>query len=315
MRKPIIGMTYLHYPMSVGIFFKRAFKRLGCEVYSAGPFFDTLPWTNRDVKKHCDYPDAVMADTSNPLAEKVVPLFAKRPDLIVQVDAGYRIRGRFETIPNAVIATDPHAFPANYYQDSFRDADLHYMMQASYSKPMMAIGIPVRWLPYAFDPEMHYWNPHAPKTHFVTMITGLMYPERIQAKQRLEIERFSIFNESGHLFDEGTEKYNQGIIALNWSSRKDLPMRFWEGLAYHNVVLTDRCWDLPLVAEQFGIKEGEHYLAFDTVDDMAEKAKWVRDNRHAAEDIAAKGYAQVWSALCTYTERAKQILRDAGWWE
>jgi hypothetical protein len=215
-------------------------------------------------------------------------------------------------ILNVVIATDPHAFPAHYYQESFRDADVMYMMQACYAKPFRDIGLPVRWLPYAFDPEFHYWNPNTHKTHFVTLITGLMYPERILAKQQLEVARFSVFNEGGYLFDEGCEIYNRGVIALNWSSRKDLPMRFWEGLAYRNVVLTDRAWDLPLVAEQFGIREDEHYLAFDTVEELIHKANMVRANPSHYAAVAARGYAAVWAGQHTYTTRAAQILRDTG---
>ena len=309
-----IAVSQYFYPCSVGKLFIRAFRRLGHNVIGIGPYTDKLPWTEKDVSKYAEHPDVELEWKPQHHIGEALARCSVKPNLIVQVDAGFRLAGKAEGITNIVIATDPHAFPESYYQESFKNADLQYMMQDWYAKSLREVGYPIRWLPYAFDPEYHFWNPNSPKDHIVTLITGLMYGGRIKAKQQLEVAlgMNGIFCDNGILFDEGCEIYNRGRIALNWSSRQDLPMRFWEGLAYRNVVLTDRAHDLALLEQSFGIREGTHYLGFDTVEELVEKARWVMDNPEQAEAIATAGYAKVWAGNHTYTARAEQILRDVG---
>ena len=62
----------------------------------------------------------------------------------------------------------------------------------------------------------------------------------------------------GHIYEEYTKLYNSGMIAFNWSSKQDLPARFWEGLGCAAVFLpieSPILHDVPL-------EEGVDYIAF-----------------------------------------------------
>jgi len=217
-----------------------------------------------------------------------------------------------------VVNTETGAFLANGiivhncldYHKQFLQCHFPVSMQRFYgAQYVLEMDIQVQYVPYAFDPHIHYWLPHRRRTHDVTLITGLLYQNRHLALEALRAAGLSVRHEVGLLYEEGTAVYNQGLIALNWSSRCDLPMRFWEGLAYRNVVLTNRVPDLELFPE---FQEDVHYLAFDDLHELLEKAIWAVDHPLEAQRLAERGYAQAWIGRHTYTRRALQILNLAG---
>lgn len=195
------------------------------------------------------------------------------------------------------------------YTNQYTAAHVCVIMQDCYKDKYEEQGRRCQWVPYAFDPKVHYWNPKRRIEHDVTLISGLMYENRVRALARFQSAGLTVRHEVGLLFDRGTEVYNQGRIAFNWSSERDLPMRFWEGLAYRNVVLTNRVPDLDTLTE---FQENVHYLAFDTLDECVEKALWVKRHPEEAEKMADLGYARVWIGRHTYNQRAARVLRMVG---
>lgn len=174
-------------------------------------------------------------------------------------------------------------------------------------------GGPVpQWLPYCYDPAIHYWEPKE-KVYDVCFI-GVLYPERKTLVARLQQAGFKVFSAQGILFEEGTSYYNQSHISLNLSSRQDLPMRFWEGMAYRNCVVTNRVPDLEQLAE-WGCVEGREYLAYSDPAECVEVIKSILAWPERMWEIATAGW--VWVQRHTYARRAAAILEgtlgEAGW--
>lgn len=279
---------------------------------SAGPYVETIPWcTWRNYSKYYDVPDVIMPN--KPVTEmdflttkEQVKDF--KPDVLIQVDAGYSLYRENNVVPGyktAVLATDPHAIG---YLQQFINNDYGFIMQKNWwDKKYNGFGL--QWIPYAFDPQIHYWSFGSRRCQDVTIISGLMYPKRKEGLEAMQAAGIRVRHEVGLLYEEGTQVYNEGLIAYNWSSNDDLPMRVWEGMAYRNVVLTNRVSDLKEFAE---FQEDVHYMAFDTVEECVEKALWLKANEDEAQKIARNGYAQVWIGRHTYAQRCLRMLRAMG---
>lgn len=302
-----------HYPLSVSVFFKRAFRRLGHNVLSVGPYYEKIPWApTKSFTKYLDKPDIVLPDVPVGDMEYVVnhPLVKDfDPEALFMFDAGYWLKYRDGHLPpiNVVyIATDPHCIDAS---EQIKKCHTPVFMQHCYIDQYGRSGLSIQWCPYAFDPQVHYYSPGRVRKQDVTLISGLMYPNRIEALEGFKAAGLKVRHEVGLLYEEGTEVYNEGLIAFNWSSLKDLPMRFWEGLAYRNVVLTNRLPDLKALPE---FQEDVHYMAFDTLDECIEKAKWIVGHEEESRKIAEAGYVRAWVGRHTYGQRALRLLRLAG---
>jgi len=305
-----VVLSYAHFPISVARFFKMGFRKLpGVEVFSVGPCsYGVIPWQpHTDFSAYQDVPDLELFPVvagSYP-AKDVLEQLDFTPEGVVMIDAGFYLSGGTAELPRALIGTDPHCL--NYHEQA-KLVNAVYIMQHCY----MYKTENARWLPYCYEPDVHYWDPDAPKEHDITFI-GVLYPERIELLEQMRSAGLRVHYEQGRLMEEGTAFYNRGHIAWNLSSRNDLPMRFWEGLAYRNLVVTNRVSDLEKLAEM-GCREGEHYIAYDRDDpqEMLEKLRYYCEAAHAEERerIATAGW--VWVQQHTYACRAKQVLDSIG---
>ena len=79
-------------------------------------------------------------------------------------------------------------------------------------------------------------------------------------------------------------------------------MRIFEGMAYGNLVVTNRIEGLDLL-----FNEGKHYIGFSDVDELVEKVKYYLNNEDELFEIAEKGYMEV--EKHTYKERIKYVLK------
>ena len=309
-----ILLSYVHYPLSVAKFFKAAFKTLGHEVWSAGPCaYGQIPWQPAtDFSAYADIPDLELFPGEHGLVhsypiEPVLEACPWTPSLIVQIDAGFHLKGGYVRTPIVLVGTDPHCLD---YHSQSEYANVFFIMQEYYAKDYLDVagkvgGGPVPlWLPYCYDPEVHYWDPLAEKEYDVCFI-GVMYPERRALLGQIAASGVKTFSAQGILFEEGTAYYNRSRIALNLSSREDLPMRWWEGLAYRNCVVTNRVPDLDELAGQ-DCREGEHYLAYDTPEECVEVIQKVLAEPRRLNQIADAGY--VWVQQKTYARRAQTII-------
>lgn len=294
-----IVFSQIFYPMTMGLWLLRALQRReDVELYTVGPYTGAwIPWAGgMSVPNRYVTPPALPLPWQGGLP--VIPIdFIERhlpwqPDLWLQVDAGWYLRGKPKHGKNVIVGTDPHVL--NY--DAQRQlADTFYCMQTPYMKDGD------KWLPYAYDPTVHYEE--SQPLEFDACLVGLLYQEREQLIARLRENRLDVHYSIGEIFDEYRELYNRSIFALNWSSRQDLPARVFEGLAMKNVVVSNRVPDLQTL-----FTEGKHYIGFDSIGEAVEQIVYFNDKEDEAFEIAQAGYEAVKSH--TWDARIGQILGD-----
>ena len=317
MKSKKLLLSGLHYPCTILRYFKWALEELGHTVWSSGPFCPTIPWRPElDYTKFVDVPNYITPngmpcwDSYDVLSE--CPF---KPDAIISVDAGFYLAGaNTHGIPNAVILTDPHSYAppeSTRYLESLDHYDLAAIMQQCYMPlyETSASGrkVPQIWIPYAADTKRHFWNntDFSNRQFDVMIISGQLYTNRLTALTAMAEAGLKVFQDSGILFEDASNKYNESVIAFNWSSEQDLCARFFEGLAMRNLVLTNRVPDMKLFPD---LREDEHYVAFDSIDECVEKACYYSKNRDVAWKIASRGY-EAWKAGDhTYQQRISSVL-------
>ena len=296
--KPLkILMSYKHYPMCGGNFFKWGMEELGHEVFSVGYFSgEVVPWAGNPRYPKYVFPPDLALDTDVPFypLEKILEKLPWKPDLILQIDAGFYLTGSIPGVPNAMFATDPHFLD---YMVQYSTVDFFFNPQPM-AFPKYPKGI---FLPWAYDPNVHKPNIKIDKIYDVVFV-GALYPERQKALE--ELSKFcKVKVESSVIYDECTELYQQGKISFNWSSNDDIPMRIFEGMAYGNMVITNRLTGLDLL-----FKENKHYVGFSNLDELVQKVKYFLANQESLDKIACNGYMAVEEH--TYKERCRTILKE-----
>lgn len=317
-----ILFTSLPYPLHMGRWFRFAFEKLGNKVYFAAPWgerFKTIPWnTSVNYERYWDVPDLQLDDNpdgyeSAHYVVNMARLDGFEPDFIFSSDAGFALTDANLTgIPNAIWLSDPHALPDRYkvsvdhYSTVFCAQDY---LRKDYGYRADGSSRAVWWTPYGFSPEYHYWTgtDFTNRPYDVGIISALIYPERAEALAAMEDAGIQLFQSSGILYHEYAPACSQFVMGFNRSGygKQDLPARFWEALACRNLAFTNRLPDLKELSE---LKEDVHYVAYDTVDELLDKATYYAKHRDVAWKIASAGYAQVWSSDHSYYQRARLIL-------
>lgn len=306
--KTRILFLFKAYPFCLANYFRRALeRRQDVELYTCGEFFGQwIPWNGgMDISmkypNHVDLPlprgmDRVSwANIKNRLPWK--------PDLIINVDAGFHLTTKPD-VPYYVVATDPHVL-GEWYAQVRPLADKFFNMQGT---PYIQPGDV--WLPYAFDPTVHYPefpNPRNEKM-FDACIVGLHYPQRIEWANHLRRAGVKTHMSIGDIYDEYRNMNNRAWIGLNWSSLQDVTARVFEIMAMRLVPVINR---LPGL-DELGFEDGRHYLGFSNMDEAVEKVLWAKNNPDFSKQIALEAYQFVHNHDMTYDNRIRQILSEFG---
>lgn len=162
-------------------------------------------------------------------------------------------------------------------------------------------GIPANrcfWLPHAFDPlaysrgffdvKKNDWNRgiYVAKRYDVCFIGHMNDANRIDHVDRL-FREFPNFYWGIKKFHEAAEVYNQSRIVFNVSARHELNMRVFEALGSGAFLLTDRMED-----SETPFKDGVHYVMYDSLDDMVDKANYYLEHEDEREQIAEAGHIE-----------------------
>lgn len=280
-----------HFPVAMFRWFQWAFEDLGHEVFSVGPYSNgTIPWGNFYFPDHKFPPNYILPEF-NVNVNDVLKKIPFKPDFIFQAADTIFMEGR-PPIPNSFYATDPHAVD---YASRKINADYFFNAQKCYSQPGEV------WIPYAYDKYIHKWTKNNyPKYDIV--FCGLQYFHRLNVLEAFKKAGMKVFNKLGVIYEDYVSAYNNGKIAFVYSSKKDLPARFWEGLAMRRLVLTNKVPDL----QNLEFVENKDYITFNDVGEAVEKAQFYLKNERAAEYIADSGYRKVQKH--TYQERVKKII-------
>ena len=279
------------FPVAMWRWFDWSLRDLGHEVFSVGNYNGgKIPWGDQfDYPQYAFPPDYEIPEVNYPV-EQILKEISFKPDVIIQAADTIYLTGK-APCKNVILKTDPHAVD---YTPRLEFADHVFNMQDFYSLPGET------WIPYAYYEPLH--RVLNEKIQYDVVFSGLQYKHRKQALEAMKSSGLKVMSTLGLIYEEYVQTYNQGLIAFNWSSKQDLPARFWEGLAMKRLVLTNIVPDI----EKLGFKEGVHFVGFSSVEEAVEKAKFYTSNTHLAEKIAHDGWERV--KPHTYKERAKKMV-------
>lgn len=296
-----ILLHYRHFPMALGRYFDWALRDLGHEVFTVGCYQGgKIPWGPEfDFPEYDMPPDLEIPEVESFPMETVINRMPWYPDLVLQASDTTYLSGK-PTCPNVIIATDPHSvnyIPRLAEATHFACMQKYYMNRYSFKNKF--------WVPYAYMPGIHLCLDRTERPQDVVFI-GLQYEHRVAALEKMKEKGLKVFSTLGILYEEYCKSYNDGKIAFNWSSKEDLPARFWEGLAMGNCVLTNAQEELENIKDMI---PSDCYVTFTGIEDAANKAQKLISTGEWRE-IADRGYKAVTEGYNTYQDRCKLILSE-----
>lgn len=306
MKKKIkVAIGGIHYPLSMMSYFIRAFqRRKDVDLWLFGPFTGSwTPWMFgiNMPQKYVVTPDlplpqeTIQQRVPSAVINSQMPWI---PDLTVQIDAGWHLADRPGGSIVVHVQTDPHVLKP-YYDLPKSYSDINYCMQLQYSTP------DERYLPYAFDPTVHY--PMNVDKIYDACLIGLQYPTRNSLVSRLQSHGLKVKYETGLIFDEFRLAYNQSKIALSWSTLDDIPARFFEGMGMKLPLVSNIVPDI----EKLGFIEGTDFFGFHNVDEADNKVKQLLLDEGLSSWVAENGWRKVQEH--TWDKRVEQILKESNY--
>lgn len=175
------------------------------------------------------------------------------------------------------------------------------------------------WLPHAAEPQAY---PHTEqlKKFDVCFIGHFQDVENYNGFSRVDMldfafKKFPNFyfgtrtpqDPTKNMFEDAAKKFNQSKIVLNISITDDINMRFFETLSAGGFLLTNWLPTLIDLEEQYGFKDGVHYVSYKDLTDLEVKAKYFLSNEKERERIAKAGHRQALKTG-TYQSRIKEIF-------
>ena len=291
------------YPVTMSQYFRRALERRDdIELITVGPFTGNwIPW-----KGGLELPPKYTYTPTHPLPKSMISQRAVNPqifqmfpdladvDLWLEVDAGIYLDPKPTGGIVAHVATDPHCL---VYDRQRQLADFFFNMQGPY------IQEGDFYLPYAYDPTIHYPMPEVEKEWDACMI-GLDYIHRGRLIRSLRAKGMSVYYNIGDIYDEYRLIYNQSRVALSWSSLKDTPTRVFEAFAMGVPLVANRTQDLSN-----WFVDGEHYLGFDDETEATIQVEKLLRAPDFADEIAQNALRKVRSGH-KWDYRINQILEQ-----
>lgn len=304
-KKIKVVVSAIWYPLCMASYFVRALQRRDdIDLTLVGPFTgNNIPWDGglKLPMKYVVTPDvplpAGMAGISSLPFGMVSSQIHKKPDLWLQVDAGFHFKDRPDAGVTALVKTDPHVLTPHYNEIAGVN-DFSFGMQTPYMQPGDI------YLPYAYDPEYH--SPIQLDKEFDGCLIGLHYQQRDALVNLLRMNGFHIYYSIGEIYREYQLAYNRSRIALSWSSLSDLPARVWESLGMGLPLLTNKVPDLDNFFE-----DGTHYIGFTSLEDAANKFRMLMEDKELRDRIASNGHDAV-TAKHTWDHRIQTILEVTG---
>lgn len=290
----------IFYPVAMLRYFEAALRRRpDVELFTVGPYTGSwIPWNGgmHLPAKYAHSPDLPLSYNDGFFSPVPIGFIENQlswqPDIWLQVDAGWYLRGKPGRGKNIFVATDPHVLD---YAAQRRLADIFYCMQTPYMQPGDY------YLPYAYDPIWH--APEEQMQHYDICLIGLHYSQRNRLIGELRDRGLRIYYDLGPAFDEARVLYNQAPIGLNWSSKNDLTARVFELLGMARLAIVNRVPDLSRF-----FMDGKHLVVFDTLEEAVQKVIYYHEHPDEAGRIAGAGHRQV--GPHTWDARVEQILNE-----
>jgi predicted TPR repeat methyltransferase len=304
----LIAIIYGHTPLTVGRMFKSALRQLSANFVSIGWFGgEKIGWpTERSYEDAIDVPD-IIVDKANfykasQIVGRVEALTGARPDVVLQIDGDIHVCNDlgYQDIRFVTIATDPH-MESLTYGHAARCSPWFYSMQSPY---MGLFGDKTRFLPYAYDPEIHFLETGVEKRYDVCCI-GFQFIQRVEMGNRLRKLGLNVRFENGPILDEYRRIINESWICFNLSAKDDLNMRVFETLACGTLLVSNVTTDMGRF-----FREGVDYVSYRTDDEAADKIVHYLGHRDELAVIAQSGHRAVQGH--TYASRLLEIFGEIG---
>lgn len=282
------------FPVAMWRWFDWSLRDMGHEVFSVGNYNGgKIPWGDQfDYPQYAFPPDHQIPEGDYPI-EALLKEIDFKPDVIIQAADTIYLTGK-APCKNVILETDPHAVD---YTPRLQYADHVFCMQDCYKLPGQT------WIPYGWYPPIHKYISNTHMAYDV-VFSGLQYDHRKTALEAMQAAGLNVLTTLGLVYDEYVQVYNSGLIAFNWSSKNDLPARFWEGMAMGRLVLTNKVPDMALLPH---LKDGVHYVTFDSVENAVEKAKYYVENPLLARKIGLAAMEAI--QYDTYYERCATMIK------
>jgi len=300
-----VVLSGIYYPLAILRYFEAALKRRKdtVELFTIGPYTGNwIPWASGiTIKTPPEITIPNLPLSRSPDFNRTVPIgfieskLPWKPDLWLQIDAGFHFKGKPENGLNFIVGTDPHVL--NYdYQRSIADA--FFCMQTPYAKSNDV------YLPYAYDPVWHGYNKKLEEEIYDVAFVGIHYENRIRLVEALRTRGINVNFTLGKVYYEAKKIYHQAPLAFNWSSQKDLTARVFELLGMRRLAVVNKVPDLSKFFEA-----GKDLVVFDNnLTEAAEKISYYLTQKGEALKIAAQGYKTV--QPYTWDVRIEQILNQ-----
>jgi len=294
-----VVLSGIFYPMAILRYFEAALRRRpDVELYTLGAYTGRrIPWDGGMLllEKYAKSPNYRVPRGSVIPFKYVESQLVFKPDLWLQIDAGFQLTGRPRRGINAVVATDPHVLD---YTTQRSQADKFFCTQRIYSKPGDV------YLPYAYDPVWHRKIGRSEKD-FDAILLGIHYGQRNLLVEELIRRRVAVHYDIGPVFEEAHQLYERSRVGLNWSSLLDLNARVFEIMGMGLPLVTNRVPDMGLFFE-----EGRDYLGFESVGEGAAAVVRLVTDPKFADQIAQAGHHAVQDH--TWDARITQIFEEVG---
>lgn len=294
-------LCYLIYPLAMGSYFRRALERRSdVDLKVTGVYTGTwIPWLGgvELAQKYAIPPDIPLPFSPNVGSVNYELVKAQLgdwiPDIIINVDAGLHWKHKPVDGKVVTVGTDPHVLN-EFYDEPRKYSDKFFSMQKVYAKENDS------YLPYAYDPTVHYPTEQEKDTDAV--LIGMPYQQRVEWVAELRKRGCSVLFENGPVFDEYRELNNRARIGLNYSSLDDLNARAYELAAMKLAPVMNVVTDL----EASGIE----CAMFRTLPEAVEAVMYLKEHDDKRLELAEDAYRSVQGQ--TYDNRVETIFKEVG---
>lgn len=225
-------------------------------------------------------------------------------DLYLRVDHGYYERDLPSSLkPSAYWALDIHLeHGLNALKRSWHNYNFLFGAHRNQVEKLKNQGIPIEWLPFACDSEIHYKKNH-PMVYDVAFVGGDFGTPRKFLLQEIR-ERYpqSFIGEAP--YSEMSDIYSRAKIGFNYSIRSEINMRFFEVMSCGSMLLTN---ELPRQdLEMLDLLPGRDFVEFVSFEELFKKLEYYLKHDDERTPIAQSGYHRVRNH--TYTHRMEKAL-------
>ncbi len=234
-------------------------------------------------------------------------------DLFMNIDDGFRYRFSPDLKPSIFWAIDTHIRP-EWYLEKAKDFTHVFCAQRPGAEYLRKAGIPARWCPLAFDPEIHRKHslPKVLDISFVGNFGRFRYKRFLWKGKKIFKERaklisllkkkFNIF--TGNFYFEDMAVVNSiSKIVFNRSVGDDVNMRVFEALGCGSLLVTNRLG----AGQDLLFKNGEHLVEYTTEKELIDAVRFYLHQDEEREKIAEKGRALALKKH-TYAHRMDYML-------